>query len=127
MLRKSKLLDIDERGRILLVRNRKSKQYNFPGGRGIKGESYIRTLRRELRQELPEVRMSRVRRWRKAPAFKRKSTAFYFGRASGPLKAGHEIDRAARIRRWWKVRLSRSTRATLKVLAARGCLAQRPS
>jgi len=122
MLRKSKLLAIDARGRILLVRNRRTKRYNFPGGRAFKGETSIRTLRREIRQELPRVTLSGVRRWRNPPRFKLKKTVFYFATAKGPLKTGNEIDRAVRTRRGEKIKISIATRKTLEILATRGYL-----
>jgi 8-oxo-dGTP diphosphatase len=122
MLRTSKLIAIRDDGCILLARKRKNKQYSLPGGKALRGETAIRTLRREIGEELPDIRIGRVRRWRKGPRFKGKRATFYFARAKGTLKVGHEIDRGAWIREWWKLKLSRSARRTLELLVIRGHL-----
>ena len=74
----------------------------FPGGRKRAGESDRKCLRREIREELPKLKLGPVKLWREVMAKNRRSgrkmsdAIFLAKNASGPLKIGDkkEIDRA---------------------------------
>jgi ADP-ribose pyrophosphatase YjhB (NUDIX family) len=74
----------------------------FPGGRKRARESEKDCLRREIKEELPKLRLGRVRLWKEVKAKNRRSgrkmsDAFFLARkASGQLEIGDkkEIDKA---------------------------------
>lgn len=74
----------------------------FPGGRRRAGESERKCLRREIREELPKLKLGPVKLWKEVKAKNRRSgrkmsdAIFLAKNASGPLKIGDkkEIDRA---------------------------------
>src|SRR6202008_2671859 len=99
---KSSKLVAARRGRILLVRRRTDRLWMFPGGRKRGRETEKDCLRREIREELPKLKLGRLKLWRevkpKNPRSGRKmSDAIFIGdKASGRLASGekHEIDKA---------------------------------
>jgi 8-oxo-dGTP diphosphatase len=101
MARSSKLV-ASKRGRILLVRRRGDKVWMFPGGRKRGKESEKECLRREIREELPKLRLGRLRLWKEVKGTNHQSgrkmsdAIFITDQASGILKIGdkREIDRA---------------------------------
>jgi 8-oxo-dGTP diphosphatase len=102
MARSSKLV-ASKNGRVLLVRRRRDRLRMFPGGRKRRGETSKDCLRRELREELPKLKVGRLKLWKKVGAVnghsgRRMSDAiFTANKAVGALQIGDkwEIDRAA--------------------------------
>jgi 8-oxo-dGTP diphosphatase len=74
----------------------------FPGGRKRAGESDKNCLRREIKEELPKLKVGRIWLWKEVRAKNRRSgrkmsdAIFLTAKASGRLTIGdkHEIDRA---------------------------------
>ena len=57
---KDSKLVVRRAGRALMVRRARDRRWTFPGGkRKTLGESAKRCLRRELKEELPELRVTR--------------------------------------------------------------------
>jgi 8-oxo-dGTP diphosphatase len=100
---KSSKLVAAKRGRVLLVRRRRDRLWMFPGGRKRTGESDRKCLRREIREELPKLKLGPLKLWEdvtgKNPRSGRKMSdaIFLAKKASGRLKIGDkkEIDKAA--------------------------------
>lgn len=111
--------------RIILVYKGETKQWSLPGGKLRRKESASKGLRRELSEEVPKLRVRKLRRWRRFNCRfrnQRFTMTVYFGRVSGPLFSNHEIDAAAWVRRWSRVPLSTNTRRILEALARDGYL-----
>ncbi|MGY8661741.1 NUDIX hydrolase [Bradyrhizobium sp. UFLA05-109] len=110
---KSSKLVAARKGRVLLVRRRRDRLWMFPGGRKHVGENERTCLRREIREELPSLKLGPVRLWREVKVRNRRSgrmmsdAIFVAKRVSGCLKIGDkkEIDKAA----WHKPRGLRLT------------------
>jgi 8-oxo-dGTP diphosphatase len=110
---KSSKLVVAKRGRVLLVRRRRDRRWMFPGGRRRGRESDKQCLRREIKEELPKLKLGRLRLWKELKAKKRRSgrkmsdAIFVATKASGHLAIGdkQEIDKAA----WRKPRGIRLT------------------
>ena len=107
MAKSSKLIAA-KRGRILLVRRRRDRLWMFPGGRRRGRESEKDCLRREIREELPKLKLGRLKLWKavkaKNPRSGRKMSdaIFIANKASGRLAIGdkQEMDKAS----WHKPR-----------------------
>lgn len=101
MAKSSKLVAI-KRGRVLLVRRRRDRRWMFPGGRKLGRESDKQCVRREIKEELPRLKLGRLKLWKEVRKRNRRSgrkmsdAIFIAGKASGELKIGdkQEIDRA---------------------------------
>ena len=112
MAKSSKLIAA-KRGRILLVRRRRDRLWTFPGGRRHGRETEKGCLRREIREELPELKLGRLKLWKdlkaKNPRSGRKMSdaIFIANGVSGRLVIGdkREIDKAT----WRKPRGIRLT------------------
>src|SRR5580692_5112804 len=110
---KSSKLVAAKRGRVLLVRRKRDGLWMFPGGRKRARESDKDCLRREIREELPKLKLGRVRLWKEVKAKNRRSgrkmsdAIFVALKAKGNLTIGDkkEIDRAV----WHKPRGIRLT------------------
>ena len=110
---KSSKLVATKRGRVLLVRRRRDRLWMFPGGRKRGRETEKDCLRREIREELPELKLGRLRLWKEVKAKNRRSgrkmsdAIFVANKASGRLAIGDkkEIDKAT----WRKPRGIRLT------------------
>lgn len=110
---KSSKLVVAKKGRVLLVRRRRDRLWMFPGGRKRAGESERTCLRREIREELPKLKLGPMKLWKEVKSKNRRSgrkmsdAIFVAKNASGPLKIGDkkEIDRAV----WCKPRGIRLT------------------
>jgi 8-oxo-dGTP diphosphatase len=108
VMAKSSKLIAAKRGRILLVRRRRDRLWMFPGGRRRGRETEIDCLRREIREELPKLKLGRLKLWKavntKNPRSGRKMSdaIFIANKASGRLAIGdkQEIDKAT----WHKPR-----------------------
>ncbi len=127
MPRTIKLAAIHE-GRVLLVYKEETRQWSLPGGkmRPTK-ETEIKCLRRELSEEIPKVKVRKLRRWRRFNCklrAQRFTITVYFGKVSGPLFTNNEIDAAAWISRWSTLSLSPNTRRILQMVAKFGYLKQ---
>ena len=105
MLKSAKLVAIRRRGRqVLLVRRRKDKLWMFPGGRRKRAfrESAKACLRREMKEELPKLKIGRFRLWKSLGGKNRysgrkMSDAVFIASVKGALRIGapKEIDKAA--------------------------------
>jgi ADP-ribose pyrophosphatase YjhB (NUDIX family) len=101
MAKSSKLIAV-KRGKVLLVRRKRDRLWMFPGGRKRANESEKDCLHREIKEELPKLKLGRVRLWKEVKAKNRRSgrkmsdAIFVARKASGQLKIGDkkEIDRA---------------------------------
>ena len=101
MARSAKLV-ASKRGRVLLVRRRCDNRWMFPGGRKRARETELQCLQREIREELPGLRIGKLRLWKEIRKKKHRSgrkmndAIFVARKASGGLKIGdkREIDRA---------------------------------
>jgi 8-oxo-dGTP diphosphatase len=101
MAKSSKLI-VAKRGKVLLVRRRRDRLWMFPGGRKLARETEKECLRREIKEELPKLRLGPVRLWKEVKSRNRRSgrkmsdAIFIASKASGRLKIGdkNEIDRA---------------------------------
>ena len=99
---KSSKLAAAKRGRVLLVRRRRDQRWMCPGGRRRGRESDKQCLRREIKEELPKLRLGPVRLWKEVRSKNRLSgrkmsdAIFIASKASGRLKIGdkNEIDKA---------------------------------
>jgi ADP-ribose pyrophosphatase YjhB (NUDIX family) len=112
MAKSSKLVAI-KRGRVLLVKRRLDGLWMFPGGRKRRRETDKNCLKREIREELPKLKLGRLTLWKEVTAKNRRSgrkmsdAIFVAKRASGRLVIGDkkELDKAA----WCKPRGLRLT------------------
>jgi 8-oxo-dGTP diphosphatase len=110
---KSAKLVAAKRGKVLLVRRRRDGLWMFPGGRKRTRETERECLRREIKEELPRLRLGRVRLWKEVKAKNKRSgrkmsdAIFIAEKAKGTLVIGdkNEIDRAV----WRKPRGVRLT------------------
>jgi len=101
MAKSSKLI-VAKRGKVLLVRRRRDRLWMFPGGRKRARETEKECLRREIKEELPKLRLGPVRLWKEVKSKNRRSgrkmsdAIFIASKASGRLKIGdkNEIDKA---------------------------------
>jgi 8-oxo-dGTP diphosphatase len=129
MLKSAKLVAIRRHGQqVLLVRRRKDKLWMFPGGRRKRHfpETPSACLRREMREELPKLKLGRFRRWTKLAGKNRysgrkMSDAVFLAAAKGALWIGapKEIDRAA-WRSPWSGKLTPTSRFIRDKLASVG-------
>jgi ADP-ribose pyrophosphatase YjhB (NUDIX family) len=112
MAKSSKLI-VAKRGKVLLVRRRRDRLWMFPGGRKRPRETEKECLRREIKEELPKLRLGPIRLWKDVRSKNRLSgrkmsdAIFIANKASGRLKIGdkNEIDKAT----WRKPRGIRLT------------------
>src|SRR5258705_3716563 len=101
MAKSSKLI-VTKRGKVLLVRRSGDQLWMFPGGRKRPRETEKECIRREIKEELPKLRLGPVRLWKEVKSKNRRSgrkmsdAIFIASKASGRLKIGdkNEIDRA---------------------------------
>ena len=91
---KSSKLVAAKRGRVLLVRRKRDGLWMFPGGRKRARESDKDCLRREIKEELPKLKLGRLRLWKEVKAKNRRSgrimsdAIFVTAKASGRLTIG---------------------------------------
>ena len=110
---KSSKLVAAKRGKILLVRRCVDGLWMFPGGRRRSQESEKDCVRREIREELPGLKLGRLSLWKEIKAKnklsgRKMSDAIFIAKnAKGRLTIGDkkEIDRAV----WQKPRAVRLT------------------
>lgn len=110
---KSSKLVAAKRGRVLLVRRRSDGRWMFPGGRRRGGESEKRCLRREIKEELPKLKLGRLKLWKdvrtenKYSGRRMSDAIFVADKVSGDLVIGdkRELDRVG----WYKPRGLRLT------------------
>ena len=114
---KSSKLVATRRGRVLLVRRRRDRLWMFPGGRRRGSETDKDCLLREIREELPTLKLGRLKLWKEVKARNRRSgrkmsdAIFVAKNTSGGLAIGDtkEINKAT----WRKpsgVRMTPTTR-----------------
>ena len=70
---KSSKLVAAKRGRVLLVRRRSDGRWMFPGGRRRDREDAKACLRREIKEELPKLKLGRLRLWKEVKAKNRRN------------------------------------------------------
>jgi 8-oxo-dGTP diphosphatase len=91
-----------KRGRVLLVRRKRDGLWMFPGGRKRSRESDKDCLRREIKEELPKLKVGRLRLWKEVKSKNSRSgrkmndAIFVAAKATGRLLIGDkkEIDKA---------------------------------
>jgi 8-oxo-dGTP diphosphatase len=99
---KSSKLVAAKRGRVLLVRRKRDGLWMFPGGRKRARESDKDCLRREIKEELPKLKVGRLRLWKEVKSKnirsgrKMNDAIFVAAKATGRLMIGDkkEIDKA---------------------------------
>jgi 8-oxo-dGTP diphosphatase len=99
---KSSKLVAAKRGRVLLVRRKRDGLWMFPGGRKRPRESDKDCLRREIKEELPKLKVGRLRLWKEVKSKNSRSgrkmndAIFVAAKATGRLMIGDkkEIDKA---------------------------------
>jgi 8-oxo-dGTP diphosphatase len=99
---KSSKLVAAKRGRVLLVRRKRDVLWMFPGGRKRARESDKDCLRREIKEELPKLKVGRLRLWKEVKSKNSRSgrkmndAIFVAAKATGRLMIGDkkEIDKA---------------------------------
>jgi 8-oxo-dGTP diphosphatase len=99
---KSSKLVAAKRGRVLLVRRRRDGRWMFPGGRKRQNENDKDCLKREIKEELPKLKIGQIRLWKEVKSKNRHSgrkmsdAIFIAKKATGELAIGDkkEIDRA---------------------------------
>jgi ADP-ribose pyrophosphatase YjhB (NUDIX family) len=99
---KSSKLVAAKRGRVLLVRRKRDGLWMFPGGRKRPRESDKDCLRREIKEELPKLKVGRLRLWKEVKSKNSRSgrkmndAIFVAAKATGRLMIGDkkEIDEA---------------------------------
>ena len=99
---KSSKLVAAKRGRVLLVRRRRDGRWMFPGGRKRQNENDKDCIKREIKEELPKLKVGRLRLWKEVKSKNRHSgrkmsdAIFIAKKATGHLAIGDkkEIDRA---------------------------------
>src|SRR6476646_5441194 len=97
---KSSKLVAAKRGKVLLVRRRRDGLWMFPGGRKRSRETDKDCLRREIKEELPSLKLGRLSLWKEVKAKNKRSgrkmsDAIFIARnAKGKLAIGDkkEID-----------------------------------
>jgi 8-oxo-dGTP diphosphatase len=67
MAKSAKLVAV-KRGKVLLVRRRSDGRWMFPGGRKRPRETDLACLRREIKEELPKLKLGRLRLWKEVIA-----------------------------------------------------------
>ena len=110
---KSSKLVAARRGKVLLVRRRCDGLWMFPGGRRRARETEKACLRREIKEELPKLKLGRLSLWKEVKGKNKRSgrkmsdAIFVAKAARGRLTIGDkdEIDRAT----WQKPRGVRLT------------------
>src|SRR3977135_989827 len=110
---KSSKLVATKRRRVLLVRRKRDGLWMLPGGRKRARESDKDCLRWEIKEELPKLKLGRLRLWKEVKAKNRRSgrkmsdAIFVTAKAVGRLTIGDkkEIDKAT----WRKPRGIRLT------------------
>jgi len=116
MAKASKLVAA-RRGKVLLVKRRSDGLWMLPGGRKRPRETETDCLRREIREELPKLKVGRLSLWREVNkknqrTGRRMSDAIFIAKnVKGRLEIGdkRELDRA----RWQKpygIRLTPTSR-----------------
>lgn len=116
MPKSSKLIAV--RGsKVLLVRRRVDGRWMFPGGRKRGNEDDKACLRREIKEELPNLKLGRLSLWKEATNRNRYSgrkmsdALFIAKKASGRLDIGDkkELDKAV-WRKPYRIRLTPTSR-----------------
>jgi 8-oxo-dGTP diphosphatase len=72
MAKSAKLVAV-RRGKVLLVRRRSDGLWMFPGGRKRLRETDRACLRREIKEELPKLKLGRLRLWKEVKAKNKRS------------------------------------------------------
>lgn len=116
MAKASKLIAV-KGGKVLLVRRRVDGLWMFPGGRKRGRESEKDCLKREIKEELPKLKLGRVTLWKEATTKNRYSgrkmsdAIFIADKVSGDLDIGDakELTRAV-WRKPHRIRLTPTSR-----------------
>ena len=102
MAKASKLVAA-KRGKVLLVRRRRDGLWMFPGGRKRSRETDKDCLRREIKEELPRLKLGRLSLWKEVKAKNKRSgrkmnDAIFIARnTKGKLAIGDKRNRSRRL------------------------------
>jgi len=130
MIKAAKLV-VARKGKVLLVKRRTDGLWMFPGGRRKRSasESPKRCLRREIKEELPYLKLGPVKLWTKLTGKNQHSgrsmsdAIFLAEKAKGRLTIGDEDELVkAEWRRPWGLRLTPTSRQIRDELVASGYL-----
>lgn len=116
MPKSSKLIAV-KGSKVLLVRRRVDGRWMFPGGRKRGDEDEKACLRREIKEELPKLKLGRLTLWKEATNTNRYSgrkmsdALFIAKKASGRLDIGDkkELDKAV-WRKPYRIKLTPTSR-----------------
>lgn len=72
MAKASKLI-VKKRGKVLLVRRKRDRLWMFPGGRKRGRETEKECLRREIKEELPKLKLGPLKLWKVVKAKNQRS------------------------------------------------------
>jgi 8-oxo-dGTP diphosphatase len=114
---KSSKLVATKRGKVLLVKRRKDGLWMFPGGRKLPREDDKTCLRREIKEELPKLKLGRLTLWKEVKkknqhSGRKMSDAIFIAKsATGRLDIGDkkELDKAV-WRKPYRIRLTPTSR-----------------
>jgi 8-oxo-dGTP pyrophosphatase MutT (NUDIX family) len=102
-MKRSAKLVLVKGDRVLLVHRAKDGLWTFPGGKQKRFEKPKECLLREAEEELPQVRLQKVRRWKKlqrrTPKGKTRQVVYRARYTGGALEVG---DTAELVRAEWR-------------------------